>query len=668
MDVKNNLNEVNIADHLSEEQLYKIGDECHRGYHADKESRKEWEQNLEQWTKLALQIVEKKTFPWPNASNVKFPLLSTASMQFAARAYPTLVPADGQVAKYRIVGSDPTGAKEARSIRISKHMSWQIMQQMDNWEEEMDRLLIILPIAGTVFKKTYWDSVKQKNCSHLIYPKNLVVNYWAKCLETAERKTELIEMSKRVLIERQRAGIYLDIKLPDPTVDGTDESKSNPSGTNPPESDNTTPYMILEQHTFLDLDEDGYPEPYIVILEEASKKVLRISARYTEDGITISDKGKVAKIVPTEFYTKYSFFPNPDGGFYDIGFGRLLGSINHSVDTLINQLIDAGTLSNLQSGFIGKGLRIKMGDNKFVPGEWKAVNATGSDIKSQIFPMPVRDPSNVLFQLLELLAQSAKELASIAEIMVGKMPGQNTPATTTMASVQEGQRLFTAVYKRIYRSLAEELRKLYKLNAIYLDPQEEVDVLDEPIQQSDYEGNSNNIIPAADPNASSQESRVANAERLVQLLSLGTVNAQEVTQRILTAYEEPNPEKLMGNLPPPPPDPKMEAVKAKAQLDSQKFEFDKELKILDFKLKGAEGAQKQQLEAEKTQLQLKNDAIASYLQQQIDAHSAVQASQQGAMEHTQTLAQNAQLHGQKMVQLHEMHQVKKAQAAKPQGD
>ena len=396
------------------------------------------------------------------------------------------------------------------------------------------------------------------------------------------------------------------------------------------------------------MDDDGYPEPYVVVFEEATEKVLRITARFNQDGITLKDNGKISRIVPMEYYTKFSFFPNPDGGFYDIGFGRLLGSINHSVDTLINQLIDAGTLSNLQSGFIGKGLRIKMGDSKFTPGEWKAVNATGNDIKSQIFPLPVREPSGVLFQLLELLAQSAKELASISEINVGKMPGQNTPATTTMASVQEGARLFTSVYKRIYRSLSEEFRKIYKLNATYLDPQEEVDVLDEPIQQSDYEGNPNDVVPSADPNASSQEAKTANAERLIQLLSLGTINAQEVTQRILAAYEEPNVEKLMGNLPPPPPDPKMEALKMKGQLEQQKFEFNKQMKILDAEIKQSEGQSKAALEGQKTEAALKNEAIQAYITRQIEAASASQGMQQ-----------SADLHSQKVFHASQMHELKK---------
>lgn len=650
MDTKLALSSVNIAEHLDEKQLQKIGGDCAEGYKADLDSRKEWEENLDKWTKMALQITDKKTYPWPNASNVKFPILSTAAMQFAARAYPTLVPSSGDVVKCRVVGSDPNGEKQARAIRISKHMSYQVMQEMEEWEEDMDRLLITLPIAGTVFKKTYFDSELGRNCSHLIYPKNLVVNYWAKNLDKAERKTEILEMSKRRVREKQLAGIYLDIEIGEPQAATVGVSKSNPNGTTAPPTDDTTPYTILEQHTWIDLDDDGYPEPYIVVFELNTQKVLRIVARYSEEGVELNDKDEIKKITPIEYYTKFSFFPNPDGGFYDIGFGRLLGSINASVDTLINQLIDAGTLSNLQSGFIGKGLRIKMGDARFQPGEWKAVNATGDDIKKQIFPLPVRDPSDVLFKLLELLSQSAKELASIAEIFTGKMPGQNTPATTTMTSVQEGMRLFTAIYKRIYRAMAEEFRKLYKLNAEYLEDENEVDVLDEPIAQSDYKGNANDIVPAADPNASSQEMRQSNAERLMNLLPLGTINPQEVTMRILTAYEEPGIDKLMGNLPPPPPDPKMEALKLKAQLDQAKSQHDMQMKEWDMKIKQAESEQKLQLEQAKAQQEIQNKAIEAYIQRQIDSATSSQKIQQTEQQHQQGLVHKEQQHQQKLKQ------------------
>lgn len=642
MDTKELINEINIADKLDEKTLNDISNVVSRGYEADKVSLKDWLDALDKYTQMALQITSRKTYPWENASNVKFPLLATAAQQFAARAYPTLVPATGDIVKCRVIGSDPQGQKEARAIRISKHMSYQLCYEMTEWEEDMDRLLIALPIAGTVFKKSYFDTDLGRNKSCIVYPKNLIVNYWAKCLETAERVTEVHEMSKRVIREKQLAGVYLDIDLGDPNYSNDQISKSDPTERRPVENDETTPYVILEQHTFYDLDDDGYPEPYIIVFEENSKKILRITARFTEENVKV-DGDKILKITPTQYYTKFSFFPNPDGGFYDVGFGRLLGSLNHSVDTIVNQLIDAGTLSNLQSGFISKGLKMKMGDSKFTPGEWKPVNATGQDLKSGILPLPTGQPSTVLYQLLELLIQNSKELASISEIFVGKMPGQNTPATTTMATVQEGMRLFTAIYKRVYRALGEEFRKLYVLNGIYLNDQEEVDVLDEPIQQSDYHGNPNDVVPSADPSAASQDIRAQKAERLAQMLQLGTINPMEVTKRMLIAYEEPDIEKLIQQPPPPPPDPKMEAMKLKAQLDQKKAESDLQMKQIDAQIKMAEGQQKMELERQKHEQELQFAAEKAAIEKQIAMVEARQSFAHAQQDHEQTMKNNTQL-------------------------
>lgn len=659
------ISEINIAEKLSEEKLIEIGSDVVEGYEADESSRAEWKENLEEWTKTALQIADKKTFPWPNASNIKFPLLSTAAMQFAARAYPTLVPSDGKVVKCRVVGSDLDGEKTKRAIRISKHMSYQVMEEMEEWDEEMDRLLITLPIAGTVFKKTYYDQEKQRNVSCLVMPKDLCVNYYAKNLDDCERKTEIHEFSKRKLEEKIRKGLYMDVQLGEPSVGSGRQSTSDPSGVKPPEEDSTTPYIVLEQHCFLDLDEDGYPEPYVVMVEKESKKVLRIAARFELDGVLTDEEGKVVSITPNEYYTKYSFFPNPDGGFYDIGFGRLLGPLNASVDTIINQLTDAGTLSNMQSGFIGKGLRIKLGDTKFTPGEWKAVNATGTDLKGQIYPLPVREPSEVLFKLLGLLSQSAKELASVAEIFVGKMPGQNTPATTTMASIEQGMKLFTAVYKRVYRSLAKEFQKIYKLNRIYLDPQVELDILDEPIQQSDYQGNEKEVIPAADPTAASSQERVQKVQQLMQLLGLGTINPMAVTQRMLEALEEPAPEQLMQQ-PQPQPDPKAEALKLKAQLDQQKASNDLQMEQAKMQLAQANEAAKMQMQKAMKQQEMEFKAQEASLKMRIAAMEAGVKIDTQQKEAQSKLVQGQQTHTLGLMQQQEKHkQAVQQQKEKP---
>lgn len=585
------LESTNIAEKLDEEKLKTIGTDASRGFEADLETRKDWETHIDSWTKLAKQTVEPKTFPWRNASNVKYPLLSTAAMQFAARAYPSLVPSSGKIVQAKPIGKDPDGKKTALAEAVSVYMSYQLLEEMDYWEEEMDKLLIMLPIVGTMFKKTYWDSLNDTTCSSLVLPKNLVVNHWARSLESAERISEIMEISPRKLKERQQAGLWLDIEL-----GSAPQPEKAPSYT---QLDDSTPYTIIEQHTFIDLDDDGYKEPYIVTFHKESKKVLRVVARFDDKTIKLSDKGKIVKIDPIQYYTKFDFIPNPDGGFYSIGFGVLLGPLNESVNTLINQLVDAGSLANMQSGFIGKGLRLRNGDTKFNLGEWKQVNATGDDLRKQIVPLPAKEPSTVLFQLMGSLITSGKELASVAEIFVGKMPGQNTPATTTMATIEQGMKVFTAVYKRIYRGLAEEFKKVARLNSIYLDPDTYVDVVDMSVGPEDFDMSTHNIYPGADPTAISQTEKLMKAQGLLELLPIGTLDPLEVTKRVLEAQEQPNWEQVLnqqiqqtGQFE-PPPDPKMQEMQMKSQLEQQKIQ-----------MQGAQTQQKMELETRDKQVQL----------------------------------------------------------------
>jgi len=566
------LESVNIAESLEEQQLKDIGRDAKKGFVLDHQSRLDWEKNIDEWTKLAKQTIEPKSYPWPKASNIKYPLLSTAAMQFAARAYPSLVPSNGKIVNAKPIGKDPDGAKSKVAEAVSIYMSVQLLEEMTGWEEEMDKLLIMLPIVGTMFKKTYWDPLKEANCSHLVMPKNLVVNYWARNLQDAERISEILEVSPRKVKERQQSGLWLDI----------DFGKAHqPEGQmNAPVVDETTPYTFIEQHTFLDLDDDGYKEPYIVTFHKESKKVVRIVARFDETTIKLDAEGNIRKIDPIQYYTKFGFIPNPDGGFYDIGFGVLLGPLNHSVNTLINQLLDAGHLATLQAGFLGKGLRIKMGDTKFMPGEWKAVNSTGDDLKKQIVPLPTKEPSSVLFQLMGSLITSGKELASVAEIFTGKMPGQNTPATTTMATVEQGMKVFTAVYKRLYRALTEEFIKLARLNALYLNPQTYVDTVGMEVGPDDFKQVMHKIYPAADPTAVSQTEKLLKAQGLMELLPTGILDPVVVVKRILDAQEQPNWQELLnkqiaqtGEMPPPPPDPKLQEMEMKGQLEQQKIQM-----------------------------------------------------------------------------------------------
>ena len=648
------LESSNLAADLSDDKLIEIGKDVVSGYETDLDSRKPWEKDLKNWTELALQVASDKTYPWPNAANIKYPLLATAAMQFAARAYPTLIPSNGKVVKCKVIGSDPTGEKSMRAFRVSTHMSYQVMEQMDGWEEDMDKLLIALPISGTCFKKTYWDSSKQQNCSKLVLPKSLVVNYWTRCLEDAERITEVFYLSKRKVKERQNLGIFIDVELGDPQTPADDVTTSiNRSFQLANDFDETTPYTILEQHTYLDLDEDGYAEPYVVTVEAESNKVLRIVPRFSEADVLMDDKQNVVSIEATQYYTKYGFIPNPDGGFYDIGFGRLLGPLNNSANTIINQLVDAGSLSNLQAGFIGKGLRIKMGETRFQPGEWKAVNAVGDDLKKQIFPLPVREPSQVLFNLLDLLLKSGKELASVAEIFVGKMPGQNTPATTTMASIEQGMKVFTAVYKRVYRSLTSEFRKIYKLNQQYMNPEEYISILDNPIPQEDYKGPEDDIIPGADPSAVSSQEKQQKVQAVMQLLNLGTINPMAATLMYLEAHEIPEAEiKKLAMQPQPKTDPKVEALQAKAAIDQQKAQND--ILISREKLRMDQMTKEQEMQHKATlqRMELEGKQMESILK----GRAATLDLQAAAAQHSQSMQQQAQQNQMKLATQHASHQ------------
>lgn len=315
-----------------------IGEEVFKGWDTDEESRRGWIERNNEWLKLALLVTEKRSFPWPNSSNVKYPLLATAAMQFSARAYPALVPADGQVVKAKVYAKDPTGELNTKGSAIGRHMSHQIMYEMPCWEEDMDKVLNVMAISGICFKKTYHNPVLGVHHSHIVYPENLCVNYWAKNLEKAYRKTEILHYNANDYLEKVNNNEeFLEIELPDPTNDPDAKTENEASKTMAGDPDKSTPYVFLAQHTFWDLDDDGYEEPYIITIHKDTKKVVRIIARWDAKGVHLDDKGKVIRIEPVEYFTAFPFLPNPDGSIYALGFGALLApSTSPSTPSLTN--------------------------------------------------------------------------------------------------------------------------------------------------------------------------------------------------------------------------------------------------------------------------------------------------------------------------------------------
>jgi len=567
----------NIAELLHEDDLYKIGHDVHEEFTADLLSRSAWEKRTEESMKLALQVAEAKSFPWPNASNVKFPLITIAALQYHARAYPVLISGDTPV-HCRVIGDDPDGMKERRAERIENHMSYQILEVAEDWEEDTDRVLITQPIVGCAFKKTYYHPTKRRPQSDYILARDLVVNYWTKSLDQAPRVTHIQYMTKNEIYERVARGLFCEMQdvtavtIPQSNLQLT---QNKAQGMEAPQStDPSTPYEILETHKFIDFDGDGYAEPYIVWVRRDTKQVLRIVARYFEQSIERNPKGKILGIKAEQYFTKFPFIPSPDGGFYDLGFGVLLGPLNQSIDTLINQMIDAGTMANTAGGFLSRGIKMRGGNYNFAPLEWKHVDSTGDDLRKGIVPLPVREPSQVLFTLLGMLINYGERIGGSVDILVGQNPGQNTAAETTRTMAEQGMKIFSGIFKRTYRSLKQEFRKIYRLNQLYLD--DEVDFQSDKgefnISADDYNGPVSDISPSADPNIVSDSQLMAKAQAMLQLATTTPgVNIRAAQLMYAKAWKVAELENLL-------PDPKgpnaiKPAVPEKLQVEQMKAQI-----------------------------------------------------------------------------------------------
>lgn len=585
----------NVAELLDEQDLYTIGEAVWSDWDIDKSSRADWEEKTADAMKLALQVVEEKTFPWENASNVKFPIVTIAALQYQSRAYPSLIPGNN-VVKARVLGEDPSGEKTARAARVSNYMSYQVLEEDDCWEKNMDEVLISQAIVGCAFKKSYFDATLKHNVSEHVLAKDLYIPYFAKSLEKASRITQVIYLSQNDLIQRYRAGLYLEldsnINPTTPISNVLDEVTQESQGLNPQPNDPSAPRELLEQHRYLDLDDDGYSEPYIVTIDKETKQVLRIVARWTPSKVTKNGKGEVVYIEPTHYFTKFTFIPSPDGGIYDLGFGVLLGPLNESINTLLNQLIDAGTLSNTAGGFLGRGVKFRSGDNSFRPFEWKRVDSTGDDLRKGIVPLQVREPSMVLFQLLGLLIDYGERIGMAVDPLVGVNPGQNTPAETSRSMVAEGQRIFNAVFKRTYRALKEEFRKLFYLNSVYLNDETLFynlgDNAKTVVLREDFNTDGKEILPAADPNMVTKEQKLQQAQvlKMASETKPGLYNAYMVEKKFLEALgtediESVLPDPKGPNAIPASPDTKVVIETMKIEQKNMEFKMNMQMKMFD---------------------------------------------------------------------------------------
>ena len=458
----------NWAEFMAEGSLEELGRYVKDAVEVDEASREDWIHMNESWIALAQQVLEEKNYPWPRAASVKFPLLTTAALQFHARAHQELLK-DERIVMAKVVGGDKAGDKAKRARRVEDAMSLQFLYRMNAWQDDMDRLLYVLPLVGTVFKKVYWDDSKDGPASELVLPSEMVVAYYADDWERT-RKTHLLYRTHNEVVEQQRMLNFRAVDLSPAGVDlGADSAGLEQDRQTDVALDSDVPHELLECHCWYDLDDDGYEEPYIVTVDRESEQVLRIVPRFRASDVRSRVDGVILRIEPLEYVVPYKFFPSVDSNTYGTGFGSLLGPLNSAVNSVINQIIDAGTLANQQSGFIGRGVRISKGGNvKFKPGEWKETSATGDDLRKGIFPLPVQQPNPVLFNLLNFLVDAGKQVSSVAEVMQGQNPGQNQPFSTTATVLEQGMQVFLGIYKRVYRSLTKEYSLIYNLNFMKL--------------------------------------------------------------------------------------------------------------------------------------------------------------------------------------------------------
>lgn len=555
---------TNVADLLSDEDLDTIGRECLQGYKDDKGSRTEWEAKYRTTMELAMQVVKAKTFPWPDASNVRFPLLTIAALNFHAKAYPAIV-SGTQVVKCKVEGADPQGTKMARGLRVGAHMSYQLLEET-NWEAETDKGLLVIVLLGTIFKKTLNVGLGAHPCSDLVMPQDLVVNYYATDINTA-RATHTFELWDNELYTKYKREEFREPPEepaePTPPTTPIIEVRNETQAMQPPPGRGPTP--IGEQQTWLDLDGDGYAEPYFVTFHRENGWVYSILPRFLPSKIEYTKKGdEVVEITPEKVYTRFVLIPSPDGGLYGMGLGLLLGPLNASVDTLINQLIDAGTMSNLGGGFLGRGARFKYGQTTLKPFEWVNVDSTGDDLRQSVFPLPVREPSAVLFQLLAYLVGYGERVGGSGDLQVGEIPGDNTKAEVARIANENGKLIFNAIFKRIWRDMKEEFKCVYRVNQLQLKEGDASAQLF-GVTPADYSPNDKGICPYADPNVVSQTQRLQQAQAvLAQAMQDPSYSRYEANRRYLEALQVDGIDVLL-------PKPGSEEAKAIAPGPSEKM-------------------------------------------------------------------------------------------------
>ena len=546
---------ANIAENMNPTDLSRLATELIESVDSDFQSREEWEKTYTDGLQyLGMKFDESRSQPFQGSSGVIHPILAEAVTQFQAQAYKELLPAKGPV-KTQIVGMR-SAETETQADRVQEFMNYYIMNVMQEYDPELDQLLFFLPLAGSAFKKVYYDSTLKRAISKFIPPEDLVVPYEAPDISTAERITHVISMSRNEIKKQQLNGFYADIDIPEssyPESDDVQDEIDDIQGVSPSytEERNRTIYevhTILDLEGYEDLDSDGKPTglklPYIVTVDEQANKILAIRRNYNPDD---PDKNKI------NYFVQYKFLPGL--GFYGLGLSHMIGGLSKASTSILRQLIDAGTLSNLPAGFKARGMRIRDEADPLQPGEFRDIDTTGGSLRENLIPLPIKEPSNVLMQLLGLLIDSGKRFAAIADMNVGDM-NQAMPVGTTVALLERGTKVMSAIHKRLHYSQKVEFKLLSDVFADYLPPVYSYDTGTAPreIKATDFDERID-VVPVSDPNIFSQSQRITLAQELLQMVTSnpqvhGPLGIYEAYKRMYGALGIDNVESLLQ----PPPD------------------------------------------------------------------------------------------------------------------
>ena len=563
----------NLADLLPADILEPLGSDLKNNYMDYKMSRKEWERSYTEGLDLLGFKYENRTEPFQGASGATHPVLAEAVTQFQATAYKELLPSDGPV-RTQILGAS-TPPKQQQAQRVKDFMNYLIMDQMKEYEPEFDSMLFHLPLAGSTFKKVYYDDLLGRAVSKFIPADDLIVPYTANSLEEAEAIIHVLKISENDLRKQQVAGFYSDVDLGPPTMttnDDVSKKEKELEGTKKSGKQQTM-YTLLECHVDLDLEgfedigTDGQPTgiklPYIVTIEEGSGTVLSIRRNYAPNDPL---KRRV------QYFVHFKFLPGL--GFYGFGLIHMIGGLSRTATVALRQLLDAGTLSNLPAGFKQRGVRVRDEASPIQPGEFKDVDAPGGNLREAFFPLPYKEPSATLLQLMGLVVQAGQRFAAISELQTGEGT-QNAAVGTTIALLERGSKVMSAIHKRLYNSMKNEFKLLSQIISTYLPKEYPYDVVGGAriIKQADFDDRID-ILPVADPNIFSMSQRITLAQTQLQL---ATANPQihNLYAAYRGMYEAIGVKNIDQVLPPPAPvqamDPSMEHINALAGKPFQAF-------------------------------------------------------------------------------------------------